>query len=53
MQISRVFQEHDYLTEFEFEAVTNLCSLPRYMNLALFRAIDESNDRITFNQFKK
>lgn len=36
----------------DFHAVTEICALPRYMNLALFRAI-EQNDVITLEQFKE
>ncbi|KAI8886843.1 hypothetical protein K501DRAFT_158722, partial [Backusella circina FSU 941] len=43
-----------YLTENDFINITTACTLPRYMNLALFRAIDTcQNDKISFIQFQK
>ena len=54
--MKEVFQQKEYLTESEFELVTKVCSLPRFMNLALFRAIDmlnHQNEQVTFEQFEK
>ncbi|KAI9249596.1 hypothetical protein EDC94DRAFT_698236 [Helicostylum pulchrum] len=52
-KVSSLFTNVDYLTQVEFHAVTEICSLPRYMNLALFRATqDQPNDCITLEQFE-
>ncbi|KAI8640263.1 hypothetical protein BD408DRAFT_445275 [Parasitella parasitica] len=55
-KVKSVFQQHECMTELEFESVTTLCSLPRFMSLALFRAIDmlnDQNDQVTFEQFER
>lgn len=51
--VTALFKNKSHLTEIDFHAVTNICSLPRYMNLALFRAIDDQHDEVTLGQFKK
>ncbi|KAI9482740.1 MAG: hypothetical protein EXX96DRAFT_555457 [Benjaminiella poitrasii] len=55
-KVSHIFRNKQYLTECEFQAVTDICCLPRYMNLALFRATDtlnSQNDQVSLDQFKK
>ncbi|KAI7906199.1 uncharacterized protein BX663DRAFT_549296 [Cokeromyces recurvatus] len=55
-KVSCIFGNKEFLTEYEFQAVTEACNLPRYMNLAFFRAIDalySQNEQVTFEHFKK
>ncbi|OZJ06876.1 hypothetical protein BZG36_00028 [Bifiguratus adelaidae] len=53
--VADIFKGKVALNELEFLEVTKACLLPRYMNLALFRKIDDSNscsERVTFDEFK-
>ncbi|KAI7883383.1 uncharacterized protein EV154DRAFT_568064 [Mucor mucedo] len=51
-KVTALYENVDALSQVEFYAVTEICALPRYMNLALFRAM-EQNDVITLEQFKE
>ncbi|RUS16666.1 hypothetical protein BC937DRAFT_90945 [Endogone sp. FLAS-F59071] len=52
--VHAVYDNRPFLHEAHFTAVTKACELPRYLNLALFRRIDEmgaKDEKITFEQF--
>lgn len=58
-KVSFLFEGKEFLTERDFVAVTSLCSLPRYMNIAFFRAIDSidttssPNEQVTLEKLER
>ncbi|KAI8375969.1 uncharacterized protein BYT42DRAFT_572944 [Radiomyces spectabilis] len=49
--VTSIYKNHAYLSETEFITVTEACKLPRYMNLAFFRRVQQ-DERVTLQQFQ-